>query len=91
MKRWFNGGNGGDGVRPRAADALNAMYRKAVEYTGSNVFEVVVNPDYYPLAKRVVKEAGLEHALKIRITRWSRKQPKCSYKTIKRDCAKKNR
>lgn len=90
MKRWFNGGNGGEGIRPHAADVLNAMYRRVVAST-NKVVELIVNPDYYPLAKRVVKEAGLEDALKIRIMRWSRKQPKCTYKTIKRDCAKKNR
>lgn len=45
--------------------------------------------DYVPYTRRLLREAGWN--VQVIAYRVSHKRPRCTYKTIKRDCAKRNR
>lgn len=83
--RWFTSKGGGS-----AKNSIRSIYERMKELGYGNLV-LRVSHDYYPLAKRLVLEAGLLGVLDVQVVRISRKRPKCTYKTVKRDCAKRNR
>ena len=84
-KRWWEPAprTGGDPVRD-----LKAVYER-ISARGYLKVECVCTQERYFIVKRTMREAGLD--IPIRIARCSQKQPKFTYKTIRRDCAKRNR
>ena len=74
-------------------NAANVI-RKAVERAMARAYRPIECHCYlddYPRVKRMMQEAGLLDIPILIDDCWTYKRAKCTYRTIRRDCAKRNR
>ena len=85
-KRWWEGGEShGNPIK----DMLAIKERIRQYGYDTAKMELHCTADYVFVSKRLLREVGWD--IPVIAYRVSRKSPKCTYKTIRRDCAKRNR